>query len=203
MPMAPKYYPEDLLTVYQNSFRNYWALPALTEYGSQEILTYGEFARRIARIHIFYQQMGLHRGDKVALLGRNSATWVTFFMATITYGATIVPILSDFNANDSQHIINHSEATLLIVANSIWETLDYEQLPMVRAVLSLDTRLVLAERPREGHPTAEKAIRNLTRRFRAVYRNGFGPENICYEPTDKDAMAILNYTSGTTGFSKA
>lgn len=202
MPMAPKYYPEDLLTVYQNSFRNYWALPALTEYGSQEILTYDEFARRIARIHIFYQQMGLRRGDKVALLGRNSATWVTFFMATITYGATIVPILSDFNANDSQHIINHSEATLLIVANSIWETLDYEQLPMVRAVLSLDTRLVLAERPREGHPTAEKAIRNLTRRFRAVYRNGFGPENICYEPTDKDAMAILNYTSGTTGFSK-
>lgn len=202
MPMAPKYYPEDLLTVYQNSFRNYWVLPALTEYGSQEILTYGEFARRIARIHIFYQQMGLRRGDKVALLGRNSATWVTFFMATITYGATIVPILSDFNANDSQHIINHSEATLLIVANSIWETLDYEQLPMVRAVLSLDTRLVLAERPREGHPTAEKAIRNLTRRFRAVYRNGFGPENICYEPTDKDAMAILNYTSGTTGFSK-
>lgn len=202
MPMAPKYYPEDLLTVYQNSFRNYWALPALTEYGSQEILTYGEFARRIARIHIFYQQMGLRRGDKVALLGRNSATWVTFFMATITYGATIVPILSDFNANDSQHIINHSEATLLIVANSIWETLDYEQLPMVRAVLSLDTRLVLAERPREGHPTAEKAIRNLTRRFRAVYRNGFGPENICYEPTAKDAMAILNYTSGTTGFSK-
>lgn len=202
MSMAPKYYPEDLLTVYQNSFRNYWALPALTEYGSQEILTYGEFARRIARIHIFYQQMGLRRGDKVALLGRNSATWVTFFMATITYGATIVPILSDFNANDSQHIINHSEATLLIVANSMWETLDYEQLPMVRAVLSLDTRLVLAERPREGHPTAEKAIRNLTRRFRAVYRNGFGPENICYEPTDKDAMAILNYTSGTTGFSK-
>lgn len=200
--MAPKYYSEDLLTVYQNSFRNYWALPALTEYGSQDILTYGEFARRIARIHIFYQQMGLHRGDKVALLGRNSATWVTFFMATITYGATIVPILSDFNANDSQHIINHSEATLLIVANSIWETLDYEQLPMVRAVLSLDTRLVLAERPREGHPTAEKAIRNLTRRFRAVYRNGFGPENICYEPTAKDAMAILNYTSGTTGFSK-
>lgn len=200
--MAPKYYSEDLLTVYQNSFRNYWALPALTEYGSQDILTYGEFARRIARIHIFYQQMGLHRGDKVALLGRNSATWVTFFMATITYGATIVPILSDFNAYDSQHIINHSEATLLIVANSIWETLDYEQLPMVRAVLSLDTRLVLAERPREGHPTAEKAIRNLTRRFRAVYRNGFGPENICYEPTDKDAMAILNYTSGTTGFSK-
>lgn len=200
--MAPIYYPDDLLTVYQNSFRNYWALPALTEYGSQEILTYGEFARRIARIHIFYQQMGLRRGDKVALLGRNSVTWVTFFMATITYGATIVPILSDFNANDSQHIINHSEATLLIVANSIWETLDYEQLPMVRAVLSLDTRLVLAERPREGHPTAEKAIRNLTRRFRAVYRNGFGPENISYEPTDKDAMAILNYTSGTTGFSK-
>ena len=200
--MAPKYYSEDLLTVYQNSFRNYWALPALTEYGSQEILTYGEFARRIARIHIFYQQMGLRRGDKVALLGRNSATWVTFFMATITYGATIVPILSDFNANDSQHIINHSEATLLIVANSIWETLDYEQLPMVCAVLSLDTRLVLAERPREGHPTAEKAIRNLTRRFRTVYRNGFGPENICYEPTAKDAMAILNYTSGTTGFSK-
>lgn len=200
--MKPQYYSEQPLEVYEQSFREYWALPALAEFGTSEVLTYGEFARRIARIHLFYKQMGIKRGDKIALVGKNSVTWVTFFMATITYGATIVPILYEFNAHDAQHIINHSEATILLVNQSMWETYDFDEMPNLRTVISLDTRLVLAERSVEGQPTAERFIRNLTRKFRTVYRNGFSPEDIKYPTVDKDDVAVLNYTSGTTGFSK-
>ncbi len=200
--MKPQSYPDDILSVYQRSFREYWELPALTDYGSKEVMTYGDLARRIARIHLFYKQLGIRPGDKVALLGKNSATWVMFFMGTITYGATIVPILSDFNAHDSQHIINHSDATLLVISESIWENYDFEEMPRLRAVVSIETRLVLAERSAEGEPSAERVIRNLTRKFRSVYRNGFTPEDIVYPKVDKDATAIINYTSGTTGFSK-
>lgn len=195
-------YQQDILKIYERSFRENWSLPALTEYGSDEIVSYGEMARRIARMHLFYKQIGLKPGDKVALLGRNSTTWVICFMATITYGATIVPILADFNAHDAQHIINHSDATVLFVNRSIWEACDFEQMPKLKVVVSLETRHVLAERPGKGEAEAERVIRNLSRRFNAVYRGGFNPENVCYPEVDKDATAIINYTSGTTGFSK-
>ena len=195
-------YPDNILEIYQDSFRESWDLPALTDFGSDEVMTYGDLARRIARVHLFYKQMGISPGDKVALLGKNSSTWVMFFMATVTYGATIVPILADFNSHDSQHIINHSEATLLIVSQSAWETYDFDQMPMLRAVLSLETRQVLAERPGEGEPSPRRVIRNLTRKFRGVYPDGFSRKDVVYPEVDKDATAILNYTSGTTGFSK-
>lgn len=195
-------YDEDVLGIYERSFRDNWALPALTEYGSEEILNYGEVARRIARLHLFYKQMGVKPGDKVALLGKNSVTWVICFMGTITYGATIVPVLADFNAHDAQHIINHSDATLLFVSQSLWETYDFDQMPQLKAVISLETRQVLAERTGKGDGFVDKIIRNLTRKFRSVYRNGFKPEDVKYASVDKDATAIINYTSGTTGFSK-
>ncbi len=195
-------YDEDVLGIYERSFRDNWALPALTEYGSEEILNYGEVARRIARLHLFYKQMGVKPGDKVALLGKNSVTWVICFMGTITYGATIVPVLADFNAHDAQHIINHSDATLLFVSQSLWETYDFDQMPQLKAVISLETRQVLAERTGKGDGFVDKIIRNLTRKFRSVYRNGFKPEDVEFASVDKDATAIINYTSGTTGFSK-
>ncbi len=196
------HYQEDILKVYQKSFRDNWALPALAEYGNEEVMTYGVLARRIARIHLFYRQIGLKQGDKVALMGKNSATWVLCFMATITYGATIVPVLSDFNARDAQHIINHSDAQLLFVSKSIWETFEYEQMPQIKAVVSLETHQVLAERSSLGEGAVDKIIRNLTRKFGSVYRHGFTPKDVVYPNVDKDAVAILNYTSGTTGFSK-
>lgn len=200
--MKRLYYPENILETYQESFRESWDLPALTDFGSEEVLTYADLSRRIARVHLFYKQMGIAPGDKVALLGKNSATWVMFFMATITYGATIVPILSDFNSHDSQHIVNHSEATLLIVSQSVWETYDFDEMPQLRAVLSLETRQVLAERSVEGQPSAQRIIRNLTRKFRSTYPDGFSREDVVYPSVGKDDIAIINYTSGTTGFSK-
>ena len=200
--MENKSYQADILQVYQQSFRDNWSLPALTEYGSDEILSYGEMARRIARIHLFYQQIGIKKGDKVALLGKNSPTWVMCFMATITYGATIVPILADFNPHDAMHIINHSGASLLFISQSIWETYEFDRMPGLKSVISLETRHVLAERTAGGEAPVERVVRNLTRRFRSVYKSGFNPEDVRYPEVDKDATAIINYTSGTTGFSK-
>lgn len=196
------YYQENLLEVYQQSFRHNWSLPALAEYGSNEVLNYGEFARRIARIHMFYSQIGVRPGDKVAVMGKNSVTWVIVYMATITYGATIVPILADFNPNDAMHIVNHSGSKVLFLSQSIWETFDFDELPGLMAVISLETRKVLAERTEEGKESMERVIRNLTRRFRSKYRDGFTPEDVVYPKVAKDDVAEINYTSGTTGFSK-
>lgn len=195
-------YDDHILKIYQNSFRNNWDLPALTDYGSQEVMTYADFARRIARLHLFYRQIGLKPGDHVALLGKNSASWVVMFIGTITYGATIVPILADFNPHDAQHIVNHSDARVLFVNSSIWETLDFEEMPELKAAVSLETRQVLAERETEGHQMPSRIIRNLTRKFKATYPKGFRREDVAYPEIDAENTAILNYTSGTTGFSK-
>lgn len=195
-------YDDHILKIYQNSFRNNWDLPALTDYGSQEVMTYADFARRIARLHLFYRQIGLKPGDHVALLGKNSASWVVMFIGTITYGATIVPILADFNPHDAQHIVNHSDARVLFVNSSIWETLDFEKMPELKAAVSLETRQVLAERETEGNQIPSRIIRNLTRKFKATYPKGFRREDVVYPEIDAENTAILNYTSGTTGFSK-
>ncbi|MDE6438715.1 MAG: AMP-binding protein, partial [Muribaculaceae bacterium] len=200
--MDEKNYDSDLLKIYEKSFRDNWSLPALAEYGSDDVMSYGEMARRIARFHLFYKEAGIKPGDKVALLGKNSAMWVICFMATITYGATIVPILADFNARDAQHIINHSGSSLLFVSQSLWETFEFDQMPGIKAVISLESRQVLAERTARGENSVERILRNLSRRFRSVYKAGFNPEDVAYPAVDRDATAVINYTSGTTGFSK-
>ena len=195
-------YDDHILKIYRNSFRNNWDLPALTDYGSQEVMTYADLARRIARLHLFYRQIGLKPGDHVALLGKNSASWVVMFIGTITYGATIVPILADFNPHDAQHIVNHSDARVLFVNSSIWETLEFEEMPELKAAVSLEMRQILAERETEGHQMPSRIIRNLTRKFKATYPKGFRREDVVYPEIDAENTAVLNYTSGTTGFSK-
>ncbi len=195
-------YDDHILKIYRNSFRNNWDLPALTDYGSQEVMTYADLARRIARLHLFYRQMGLKPGDHVALLEKNSTSWVVMFIGTITYGATIVPILADFNPHDAQHIVNHSDARVLFVNSSIWETLEFEEMPELKAAVSLEMRQILAERETEGHQMPSRIIRNLTRKFKATYPKGFRREDVVYPEIDAENTAVLNYTSGTTGFSK-
>ena len=114
---------ENLLDIYSASFRDNWTLPALTDYGSGRTRTYADFAETIARAHVLYEMLGLKRGDKVALIGKNSSRWVEVFMSLITYGATIVPILHEFNPQDAQHIVVHSDARLLFVSATIGETI--------------------------------------------------------------------------------
>ena len=187
-------------TIFANSFRDNFDLPCLTDYVTKETLTYGDFARRIARIHMLFAQCGIQPGDKVALLGKNNINWITAFIGTITYGAVVVPILNEFNPIDAQHIVNHSDSVLLFVAESTWDHLEFDDMPEVRAVLSLDSRKALAER---GGYTVDKWMRTLSRRFRQEYPDGFKAEDIKYpEYEDPDRTVIINYTSGTTGFSK-
>ena len=97
---------ENLIKIYERSFIDNWELPALTDYNTGERLTYGDFARNIAKLHMLFENSGVKQGDRIALIGKNIPNWVTVFMGTITYGAVIVPILQEFNPADAQHIIN-------------------------------------------------------------------------------------------------
>lgn len=187
--------------IYEQSFRDNWGLPALTEYGKKHTLYYADLALDIARTHLAFELSGIKKGDKIALIGRNSPGWIVVFIATITYGATIVPILQDFNPTDATHILNHSESVLLFVDDHIWENLEFEQMPNVRGVISLTNGKLLAEHPLNEGKIAHE-LKNINRKFRRRYKNGFGPADIKYAETSADDIAVLNYTSGTTGFSK-
>lgn len=191
---------ENLLQIYARSFRNNWDLPAITDYVGGETITYAELSRRIARIHLFFELYGIKQGDKIALLGKNTTDWVIAYMATLTYGATIVPILSEFNAKDAQHIVNHSDAVILLVSDSIWEHLDHDNFHNLRLAISLDKRNILYESGKENR--ASDIMARLSGIFSERYPNGYQPESIRYPLMDKNALAEINYTSGTTGFSK-
>lgn len=193
---------QNLTEIYAASFRDNWELPALSNYGEEgSTITYGELARRIARLHILFHRVGILPGDKVAVMGKNQVTWVTAFMATIAYGAVVVPVLPDFSPVDATHIINHSDARLLFISDSIFENFEFEKLPNVMAAISLDRRKLLAEH--EGNDRlVERTLRNVSRHFKAQYKSGFTAENVQYPVPAKDAVALINYTSGTTGFSK-
>ena len=187
-----------LIDIYRESFIDNGTLPAITDYGTGKTMTYAEMSRRIARLHLFFEAAGLKAGDKVALLGKNTSTWICVFMASLTYGTVIVPILHDFNPADAAHIINHSDARVLFVYEGIWEHLDIDMFPELRAVVSLDTRKILASRVK-GLSTF---VKTLSRAFAKRYPHGFGPSDINYASHPDDDIAIINYTSGTTGFSK-
>lgn len=190
---------ENTIKIYEKSFIDNWELPALSDYNEKTTLTYGDFAKQIARLHLLFEQCGIKQGDKIALIGKNTPNWVTVFISTITYGAVIVPILQEFNPNDAQHIINHSESKLLFASKSIWETLDFDQLLHIRAAISLDDRRILAEKNDEE---VSKHLYNLTRSFNRKYKNGFYRNDIRYPDIAGDQLMEINYTSGTTGFSK-
>jgi len=192
---------ENLLQIYASSFRQNWELPALTDFGSGATMTYADLARRIASTHMLFKHCGLKPGDKVALMGRNSISWVETYMATLTYGAVIVPVLQDFNVQDAMHIINHSGSVMLFTNEAIFDNMELEKLPAVKAVLSLDSRKVLAEHPSNNH-SAEKFIPKIPERMRRSYPNGFTSADVEYPVIDDSSVAEINYTSGTTGFSK-
>lgn len=192
---------DSLNKIYANSFRDNWTLPAITEYGQEKTFTYAELANRIAKMHLTFELSGIKKGDKIALIGRNSPGWIITFMATITYGATIVPILQDFNPTDAQHILNHSESVLLFVENNIWETFEFDKLPNLRGVISLTNGKILAEHPL-NEDKIKKAVKSLTRKFNKRYPGKFLPGYVEYPDMTPDDIAVLNYTSGTTGFSK-
>ena len=190
---------ENTVKIFEQSFKDNWDRPCLTDYNTKETITYADFARDIAKIHLFYKEIGIQEGDHVAIIGKNNPTWVTLFLATITYGAVIVPILQDFNPNDAQHIVNHSEAKLLFASKSNWESLDFENMRMVRAALSLDDRTLYEQKEEE---VVADVLASLEEKFATAYPNGFTVDDVKYPEVPGDRLMDINYTSGTTGFSK-
>ena len=187
--------------IYQASFRQNWELPALSQYGEAETLTYADFARRIAQTHLLFRESGVRQGDKIAVMGKNTVAWVTVYMSALTYGAVVVPVLAEFHPQDAIHIINHSEAVMLFVADSIWDHMVFEDMPALKAAFSLDDQRLLGEHPHNAR-AAEKAVKRLPERFRKLYPAGFGPQDVVYPLVKNSSLAEINYTSGTTGFSK-
>lgn len=192
---------ENLLQIFSSSFRKNWDLPALTEFGTGHTMTYADLSRRIASYHLLFNECGVKQGDKIALMGKNSFSWVVAYMATITYGAVIVPVLHDFNVQDAQHIINHSDSVLLFINESIFDNMEFEKIPQIKAVLSLERHAVLAESS-SNNRVAEKFLERLPEKMRKKYPHGFTTADVEYPRIDECELAEINYTSGTTGFSK-
>ena len=190
---------ENLIKIYENSFRKNWDLEAVTDYGTSVTLTYGQMAERIACLHLLFERVGIQENDRIAVMGKNNSNWVTTYLATVTYGAVIVPILQDFKANDAIHIINHSESKLLFITDQIWENIDVEQVPDLQAVISLNTMdLIVAGLPKT-QAVDKMTIEEL---FAEKYPNGFTKDDVQYIERSNAELASINYTSGTTGFSK-
>lgn len=190
---------ENFIKLYENSFRENWDLPCYSDYGEKTNYTYGEVAEEIAKLHLLFKHCSLRRGDKIAVIGKNNSHWCIAYMATITYGAIIVPILQDFTPNDVHHIVNHSESVFLFTSDAIWETLEEEQLSQLRGVFSLSDFRCLHQRDGE---TVQKFMKNLAQEMENLYPHGFNKEDIQYTTLSNDKVMLLNYTSGTTGFSK-
>lgn len=190
---------ENFIKIYERSFIENWDLPALTDYVSKRTLSYADMATTIAKIHTLFDSLGFRPGVKIALCGRDSINWVLVYMATVTYGGVIVPILSDFNPVDITHIVNHSEAELFLVSPHIWEQIEPDTLLNVKGVIAIDDMQVLHE---PSGSEVSHARRLLNRRFRRMYPEGYTSEDIRYPLRDNDEVVEINYTSGTTGFSK-
>ncbi len=190
---------ENLIKLYEQSFRDNREMSALTDYFSKESYSYYELAKQIAKIHLLFKKAGIKKGDKISLVGRNDTRWCISYLSTITYGAVIVPILQDFNTNDIIHIVNHSESRLLFAGDNYWDAIEEDQIKGVEAVISLTNFDIAYERHGKS---ITKFQRDITKNYRTRYPRGFGAADIKYADLPNDHVCLLNYTSGTTGYSK-
>ena len=180
------------------SIKNYWDLDALTDYKGAT-LQYQDVARKIEKLHFLFENSGVVKGDKIALCGRNMSNWAVAFLATLTYGAVAVPILHEFTAEQIHHIVNHSEAKLLFVGDVVAKQVDPDKMPALEGIINiLDYSLMISR-----SEALTNARENLNRFFGEKYPKFFRKEFInYYKEEDPNELCIINYTSGTTGFSK-
>jgi long-chain acyl-CoA synthetase len=181
----------------ENSLKKHWDLPALSDYKGATY-HYKDIARRIAKLHILFEECGLKGGDKVAICGRNSAAWGTVFLAVITYGAVAVPILHEFKADNVHNIVNHSDARILFVGDVVWEYLNEQLMPELEAIFLINDFSVLQSKKK----SIDRVRERLNEHFGKKYPKNFRPEHVAYFTEKPDELAVINYTSGTTGFSK-
>ncbi|MEG0498844.1 MAG: AMP-binding protein, partial [Alistipes sp.] len=190
---------ENLIKIYETSFRENREMPALSDYFKEENFSYYEMAKEIAKLHLLFKKAGIKTGDKIALIGRNNPRWCITYISTITYGAVIVPILQDFNPNDVIHIINHSESRLLFLGDNFWDVIEEDQIRNIEAVFSLTDFHTIYERDGKALIAFQS---DIVKNYRIKYPRGFSINDIKYPEIDNDQVVLLNYTSGTTGYSK-
>ncbi|MDR0961183.1 MAG: AMP-binding protein [Mediterranea sp.] len=188
---------EGFIDLIEQSIIQNWDLNALTDYQGIT-LQYKDVARKISKFHIVLKQAGIQPGDRIAVCGRNSAHWAVTYLATLTYGAVIVPILHEFKADNIHHIVNHSESKLLFVGDRVWESLDENVMPGLMGVLLMNDFSLLICREAK----LKKAVENRNSLFGALYPKNFRHEHINYRKDSPEELAVINYTSGTTGYSK-
>lgn len=179
------------------SIRNNWNLNALTDYNGPT-LQYKDVARKIEKLHILFEQGGIKKGDKIAICGRNSSNWAVSCLASMTYGAVVVPILHEFKADNVHNIVNHSEAKILFVGDQVWENLNEASMPELEAIITMEDFEISISR----NKSISSARENLNQLFGKKYPKKFTQSDINYVDTDMESLAMINYTSGSTGFSK-
>lgn len=186
-----------LIQLIEESIRKNWNLDAMTDYKGAT-LQYKDVARKIEKMHILFEHAGIKKGDKIALCGRNSANWTATFLGVITYGAVAVPILHEFKADNVHNIVNHSEARMLFVGDQVWENFNEAAMPHLEGIIELkDFDLVVSRSQRLTY-----AREHLNEEFGKRYPCRFRAENVSYRREEPEELAVINYTSGTTGYSK-
>jgi long-chain acyl-CoA synthetase len=176
---------------------NNWDADALTDYQGAT-LQFHDVARKIEKLHIVFENCGIEKGDKIAICGRNSAHWAVTFLATLTYGAVVVPILHEFNAEQIHNIVNHSGAKALFVGDYIAKEIDPEQMPGLEGIVFLPDFSLMVSRSEK----LTYAREHLNMMFGSKYPKAFRKEHVHYHEDSPEELALINYTSGTTGFSK-
>jgi long-chain acyl-CoA synthetase len=182
----------NLIAVFESAIRDNWDLTALSDYGG-ESYTYKQTGERILKIHALFKAAGIQKGDHIALLGKNSAHWGMVYLATVTFGAVIVPILPDFKPADIHYIVTHSDSLILFVEESIFRELDPEEMPKLRHILKVQDDSVLFTRDNAFEKAASVILNPVAT---------IAPEQIKFAPSAPEDIAVISYTSGTTGFSK-
>jgi long-chain acyl-CoA synthetase len=181
----------------QRAIVEYWDQDALTDYQGIT-LQYHDVARKIEKLHILFENSSVKQGDKIAICGRNSAHWAVAFLATLTYGAVAVPVLHEFNGEQIQNIVNHSESKLLFIGDYAVKTIDPEQMPALEGIINLPDFSLMISRSEQ----LTYAREHLNLLFGSKYPMAFRRKQVKYHQDEAEELALINYTSGTTGFSK-
>ena len=188
---------KSFIALIEKSIKKNWDLDALTDYRGVT-LQYKDVARKIEKLHILFEECGVKPGDKIAACSRNMSHWGVTFLATVSYGAVIVPILHEFKPDQVHNIVNHSEAKLLFVGDVVWENLDETAMPDLEGIILLNDFSLLVSR----NEKLTSARENLNALFGQKFPMNFRKEHVSYYKDQPDEMLVLNYTSGSTGFSK-
>ena len=183
-----------LLEAIGQSIRKNWQVPALSDFKGGTT-TYSQLGQRIAEIHLLYKAAGIKQGEKIALCAKNSTAWATTFLATLTYGAVPVPLLHEFHPDQIEHLTNHSEARILFTEKSIADNLDTDRMPGLQAVILMGDYAL----PFSRNKKLETVINDLPATFAKAYPGGFQPADVEYTDVAMNSLALINYTSGSSG----